>query len=75
VSDIETHLPGVISSVREWFRSYKTTDGKPENKFAFDERALSKEFAYTVIAEGHQSWKDLVSRKTPGGKLYIPKDD
>jgi len=74
ISDVDNHLPGMISSIREWFRSYKTTDGKPENKFAFDEKALPKGFAHDVIADAHQHWKDLIAGKKPAGKLSIPKD-
>merc|ERR1719181_517960 len=28
VDDIETHMPGVVSGIREWFRWYKTPDDK-----------------------------------------------
>jgi len=75
ITDVEKHLPGVISAIREWFRSYKTTDGKPENKFAFDEKALPKSFAYNVIADAHQHWKDLVAGKKPAGKPHVPTDE
>jgi inorganic pyrophosphatase len=34
--DVELHFPGKIDAVREWFRNYKTTDGKAVNEFAFD---------------------------------------
>ena len=51
VSDVETHMPGVISGIREWFRWYKTPDDKPLNAFGFDEKCLDKKSAEEVIAE------------------------
>lgn len=29
IDDVEKHLPGTLSAVREWFRTYKIPDGKP----------------------------------------------
>lgn len=29
VDDVEKHLPGTLSAIREWFRTYKIPDGKP----------------------------------------------
>ena len=42
IADVEKHLPGYVSGIREWFRWYKTPDDKPLNGFGFDERALGK---------------------------------
>lgn len=42
IADVEKHLPGYVSGIREWFRWYKTPDDKPLNGFGFDERALDK---------------------------------
>jgi len=42
IGDVETKLPGVVSGIREWFRWYKTPDGKPINGFGFGEKALNK---------------------------------
>lgn len=70
VNDIETHMPGVISGVREWFRWYKTPDDKPLNAFGFDEKCLDKATAIKVIEETNGFWKDLTSGKTEKGKLW-----
>eukprot|EP00913_Durusdinium_trenchii_P022879 g21481.t1 len=51
--------PGVISGIREWFRWYKTPDGKPLNAFGYEEKALDKKFALEVIEETHDAWKKL----------------
>ena len=42
IKDVEAKLPGVVSGIREWFRWYKTHDGKPINAFGFGEKALDK---------------------------------
>jgi len=71
ISDVETHLPGVVSGIREWFRWYKTPDDKPLNAFGFDEKALPKKVALEVIAETHEYWAKLKAGKTDKGKLWI----
>lgn len=66
VSDLESKAPGVISGVREWFRWYKTPDGKPLNAFGFNEEPLGRKAALKVIEETHGHWKRL--RSEEGGK-------
>merc|ERR1719408_815854 len=51
VDDIEKFYPGTVSGIREWFRWYKTPDGKPVNGFGHGERALGAAAAKEVIAE------------------------
>ena len=41
VDDIEKFYPGTVSGIREWFRWYKTPDGKPINGFGHGEVALN----------------------------------
>merc|ERR1719331_1176572 len=57
IDDVERILPGYISVLREWLRLYKTVDGKPENKFGLNEKAMNKEYAMMVINETHEFWK------------------
>ena len=59
IEDVERVLPGYISVMREWLRMYKTVDGKPENQFGLEEKALGKEYTMGVINETHQFWKAL----------------
>lgn len=59
IGDVESKMPGVISGIREWFRWYKTPDGKPLNEFGFDEKALDRDAAIEVIEETHGAWKRL----------------
>ena len=57
--------------IREWFRWYKTPDGKPLNHFGFKEQVLNKQHALHVIQETHESWLKLKQGKTDKGKLWI----
>jgi inorganic pyrophosphatase len=61
VSDLERVLPGTVSMIREWFRTYKVADGKPENRFGFEEKCMPRDFAAKVIHECHESWLRLLS--------------
>jgi inorganic pyrophosphatase len=71
IDDVEAKCPGVISGIREWFRWYKTPDGKPLNAFGYDERALDRAHALEVIAETHEYWKNLMAGKAKAGKLWL----
>lgn len=68
LNDLQQQLPKCVDEIREWFKMYKTADGKPENTFAFEGKAMDKAFATKVVEETHQSWKDLRA-----GKLSNPK--
>lgn len=48
VGDIEEYYPGTVSGIREWFRWYKTPDGKPVNGFGHGEAALGADEAKKV---------------------------
>ena len=59
--DVERVLPGTIDVMREWLRLYKTVDGKPENKFGMEERAMGREYTMAVVQETHEFWRKLTS--------------
>lgn len=61
VTDLEQKLPGTVSSIREWFRTYKIPDGKPPNKFALDEKCMNAAYAMAVVDATHDSWRMLVT--------------
>jgi len=61
IDDVERVLPGYISVMREWLRMYKTVDGKPQNEFGLEEKALGKEYTMGVVNETHQFWKALTA--------------
>mmetsp|Transcript_59369 Transcript_59369/g.139067 ORF Transcript_59369/g.139067 Transcript_59369/m.139067 type:complete len:286 (-) Transcript_59369:26-883(-) len=69
VADVDAKMPGVISGIREWFRWYKTPDGKPLNAFGFDEAPLDQGAALEVISETHGYWKQL--RKSKSDDLWV----
>jgi len=71
IGDVEKKCPGTISGIREWFRWYKTPDGKPLNAFGFDEKVLDKAVAMQVLAETHEAWKKLCDGTTSAGKLWL----
>ena len=60
IEDVEKKLPGILDSIREWFRTYKIPDGKPANKFALDEKFMGCSYALGVVHETHQAWAKLV---------------
>mmetsp|Transcript_15217 Transcript_15217/g.20134 ORF Transcript_15217/g.20134 Transcript_15217/m.20134 type:complete len:275 (+) Transcript_15217:107-931(+) len=70
IDDVAAKCPGVISGIREWFRWYKTPDGKPINAFGFDEECLPKAKAIEIIQETHQAWKGLRDGSIDAGKLW-----
>jgi inorganic pyrophosphatase len=71
VDDVEKHCPGTISGIREWFRWYKTPDGKKINAFGHGEVAMDREYAVEIIDETHTFWKDLVEKKDGRHKLWV----
>jgi len=73
IEDVPNVLPGIDITIREWFRNYKTTDGKPKNEFAFNEKFLSRTEAEAVVEETHERWKLLISGEVDAGKLWVKK--
>jgi len=72
MNDIGDVPDEVISGIREWFRWYKTPDGKPLNSFGFEEKALVKAQTLKIIDETHEAWKKLTSGGCDAGKLWVP---
>lgn len=61
IEDVDRELPGTLSNIREWFRTYKIPDGKPPNVFGLDEKFMNAEYTMHVIQETHNAWKTLVT--------------
>lgn len=61
IDDVEKELPGMLSAIREWYRTYKIPDGKPPNVFALEEKFMDKKYAQSVIDECHHAWELLLS--------------
>ena len=71
VKDVERLLPGTVSGIREWFRWYKTPDGKPINAFGHGEAVLSLSETMHVIEETHAQWQALKDGTADRGKLWL----
>mmetsp|Transcript_28724 Transcript_28724/g.67247 ORF Transcript_28724/g.67247 Transcript_28724/m.67247 type:complete len:142 (+) Transcript_28724:761-1186(+) len=61
IEDVEKEMPGMLSAIREWYRTYKIPDGKPPNVFGLGEKFMNKAYATKVIEETHHMWELLVS--------------
>lgn len=61
IDDVEEQLPGLLSAIREWYRSYKIPDGKPPNTFGLNEEFMNKSYSMEVIQECHVAWMQLIS--------------
>jgi inorganic pyrophosphatase len=71
VDDVENICPGVVSGVREWFRWYKSPDGKSLNAFGFSERCLDRKAAEDIILETHHLWANLKAGVSDKDDLWI----
>lgn len=60
VTDMELHFPGTLDAIREWFRTYKTHEGKPENKFELNEAFVGRAYTMDVVWQTHGFWKQLI---------------
>lgn len=63
VADVERLMPGKIGAIREWFKMYKTAEGKGENEYAYNGEAKGAQFATDVVFETHESYSDLKNGK------------
>jgi inorganic pyrophosphatase len=70
---LEAMCPEVISGIREWFRWYKTPDGKPLNSFGFEGRALPRAKANEVISVAFDHWRELRFGKAKHSGLWTKK--
>jgi inorganic pyrophosphatase len=72
IDDLERVMPGKVDSVREWFRMYKTAEGKGENSYAFNGKAMDAKYTMNVVEETHASWAGLRSGEIAnGGELWL----
>jgi len=71
--DLETFHPHVVSTIRDWFKNYKTTDGKAVNRFAFDEKMRSQAYAMRVVDECYHNWQKLLKGRTTDKELVVKR--
>ena len=60
MDDFEKLHPERVSEIREWFRMYKTLDGKPENEFKEDGRLFTAEECLGIVLETSKKYRDLM---------------
>ena len=54
IRDEETYAqknPAALKEVIEWFRTYKTYDGKAENEFGYDEKMFSVDETIEIVLD------------------------
>jgi len=68
-NDIDDVPDAIKDGVREWFRWYKTPDGKALNGFGYDEKFLDVAETKKVIEENNDAWKKL--KKDGSEKLWL----
>jgi inorganic pyrophosphatase len=64
----------VLARVTNWFRLYKTFDGKPENEFAFGGVTQDEATALRVIQECSEQYRSLLAQGANNAHgLWVPK--
>ena len=62
IDDLKRELPGVVAAIHHWLKMYKTAEGKEENSFAFDGRAVDRTKAMSVVAHTHGLWAEYLNK-------------
>jgi len=57
--DVEDVPEEKKDQLREWFRRYKTAEGKGLNRFGLQERIMNKAYALKICEETHLHWRRL----------------
>lgn len=69
IGDVENAFPGLLRATFEWFKIYKIPDGKPANKFAFNDNANNASFATEIVNETHKFWRTLIENKITSDEI------
>ncbi|KAJ5168890.1 inorganic pyrophosphatase [Penicillium canariense] len=69
IEDIEPNVPGYLDAMQEWFRFYKVPKGGEENTIALNGDVEGKDFALSLIARCHESWKNMPTGHNMEGKV------
>ena len=57
LAELEAVSPGKLAEIKEWYRMYKTAEGKGENKYGSN---IDSEDAKKVVLKTHEHWQNLV---------------
>lgn len=75
--NIDDVPPEVQIGVYEWFKMYKTSDGKPENQFAFEGKPQDAHFTIELLGELSKQYVDVCfgseGKSDSKKKLWIPQ--
>lgn len=63
IKNVDGVDPNVLLEVYNWFKLYKTTDGKAINEFAFEGRPVDADMALGVVTELSEQYFDAVCGK------------
>lgn len=64
IADVDRLMPNFLNVFRSWLKIYKLPEDKPVNKLAYDGEFKGRDFALEIIADTHNSWRDLMERRT-----------
>lgn len=70
LDDVEKHFPQLLYQTRQWFRNYKIPDGKPANKFAFNEEYMGVNETINIVKQCHNAWNRLIEDSSPGDDAF-----
>ena len=56
VQDVDTHMPGELRRIKEWFRDYKYKTGRVKNTYGLGGVPQNAAYARDVIAAGHDMY-------------------
>jgi len=57
ISDVETHFPGLLDEIREFYRCWPTAENRPVAQMVFSGEYRDREFALEVIKQAHDCWR------------------
>ena len=63
IDDVEKVFPGKLSVIHNWYKTYKTFEGKGENEFAFGGKPVDRKTISKIIEETHLQWKQNFANK------------
>jgi len=70
---IEKVMPNLLNKIFMFLRDYKIPDGKPQNRFAFNGKPISKELTSEIINDGHMEWKKLFNHENNSSGMALIK--
>ena len=59
IEDYNRTNPGAVKEIIEWFRMYKTWEGKKVNKFCWNGEILSVDRTLELIQDSHRQYKSF----------------